>query len=312
MLKGFHQLSDSELEAFAKEAELKGGDRETRIAGLLSWMADLMRVGRKDSDLLEQAVVRWTAEKLEVSLAKDMDRDAIEAAVRRKIAEDSAAFLFPFLEVSSAIAYIGPRRVVGPKLEMLEAASAGIIPSHSAREKLRSYWTDRGEEILAQQDDLSASELISYLESPISVLRECSEPTRIAVLILSYVVALSDGRFEAPEEEYSLALISALGVEASAAEKAYQQVSTTFWRELTALGGGVCNNRATEEELVLTLRAAQNTLEKTGGIDSMGNLMKQGFVASLHRSLDSDSPLRRGFAKGRACRFDFLSDSQPE
>lgn len=305
MLKGFYKLSDSELEAFTKEAELKCADRESNIKVLLKWVAGLLRVSDGDRDKLERAVVRWTAEKLDVPLKEDMDRDAIEAAVRRKIADDSASFLFPFLEVSSAVAYIGPRRVVGPKLEMLEAASAGVIPSHSAREKLRKYWTERGEKIMAQQDQLSAADLIAHLEEPLAVLRECSESTRLAVLILSYVVALSDGRFEAPEEEYSLALISALGVEGAAAERAYEQVSSTFWKELTAIGGGVENNRATEEELVLTLQAAQATLQKTGGISSMGNLMEQGFVASLHRSIQADSPIRRGIREGQTMPFRF-------
>ena len=46
-----------------------------------------------------------------MSFSADASVNDIEASVRRKIAEESYEFLFPFLAVGSAVAYLGPARV---------------------------------------------------------------------------------------------------------------------------------------------------------------------------------------------------------
>lgn len=53
----------------------------------------------------------------------------------------------------------------------------------------------------------------------------------------------------------------------------------------------------------MNLRAAQLTLEATGGLASFSQKVEQGFVASLHRSLQMDSAFRRGFRQGGALGF---------
>jgi uncharacterized protein YgiM (DUF1202 family) len=125
------------------------------------------------------------------------------------------------------------------------------------------------------------------------------------------VVALSDGRYEQPEEIFMQSLADTLKVDRAEAERVKREVSETFWQQVTALGGGTytTQGRQTEDELSMNMRAAHMTLEATGGLASFNSEVEQGFVASLHRSLQKDSAFRKGlkgpgalgFATGMLC-----------
>lgn len=296
MLEGLNRLTLDELEAFAKEAETlgDGDDRALVVRKLLDWMGSVSGAKDRDPEKIERQCLRWLSERLELDAPDSASVDELEAGVRRKIAEESYEFLFPFLEVGSSIAYIGPKQVVGPKLELLEASSASLIPSHSARDRMKVYWRERGALLLAKQDELTIDDLMDYLELPLLLLKQQSEQTRLSVLILSYVVALSDGRFEAPEEQFTAALAAHLDIDTIEAEKAQREVSQIFWKKMTELGGGVYQPRNTEEELSLNLKAAQLTLESSGSLASFSDEVEKGFVASLHRSMEGGAALKRG------------------
>lgn len=311
MLAGLQDLTERELEAFAKETQTfkEGMDRHALLQELMNWMATRIGVKGGAPEEMERAVLVWLAERLELALPSHTTTDDIEAAVRRKIAEESYEFLFPFLAVGSAVAYLGPVQVVGPKLELLEASSAALIPSHSAREKMRGYWKERGA-VLQGDRQLSPAELISYFQETLTHLAETELPTRLSILILNHVVALSDGRYEQPEEIFMQSLAEALKVDRAEAERIRQKVSETFWRQLTALGGGTyqTGGRTSEDELSLNMQAAQATLEATGGLASFTQEVEQGFVASMNHSLQKDSSFRQGsrggalgFATGMLC-----------
>jgi hypothetical protein len=223
----------------------------------------------------------------------------MEAAVRRKIAEESYEFLFPFLAVGSAVAYLGPAQVVGPKLELLEAASAALIPSHTAREKMRGYWKQRGVDLMPAEGQLTPQALLDYFRETLDLLSQTGLPTRLSILILNHVVALSDGRYEAPEEIFMQGLADLLKVDRGEAERVRREVSEAFWNALTALGGGTYQQaRPTEDELSLNMQAAQKTLETTGGLASFNQEVENGFVAAMHRSLQKDSAIKRGLKGG--------------
>ncbi len=296
MLDGLNRLTLDELTAFAKEAETysEGDDHKLVVRKLLDWMGSVSGAGDREPSVIERRCLKWLSERLELSAPDSASVDELEAGVRRKIAEESYEFLFPFLEVGSSIAYIGPKQVVGPKLELLEASSASLIPSHSARDRMKVYWKERGALLLAKQGELTIEDLMDYLEIPILLLKEQSEQTRISVLILSYVVALSDGRFEQPEEHFTAALAKKLDIDPTKADQAQREVSQIFWKKMTELGGGTYQPRNTEEELSLNLKAAQLTLESSGSLASFSDEVEKGFVASLHRSMESGSAIKRG------------------
>ena len=302
MLAGLKDLDQSEVEAFATEAQLftKDASKEFHLEKLLEWMGSRVRAKDQTPEEIERAVLRWTADRLDIEVKPEATVDQIEAAVRRKIAEESYEFLFPFLAVGSAVAYLGPARVVGPKLELVEASSAALIPSHSARDRMRTYWKERGDALLQREGQVSPTDLLAYFQETLELLSQTGHQTRVSILILNHVVALSDGRYEAPEEAFMVGLATALKIDPSEAARVRQEVSESFWRQQTALGGGTYRDKdvGTDEELSLNLQAAQLTLEETGGLASFSEKVEQGFVASLHRSLQKDSAFRRGLRQG--------------
>lgn len=308
MLAGLRDLTQSELEAFARETQTfkEGADHGALLDGLIGWMASRVSASKGASPLeVERAVLIWLSEKLELTFPEAASTDDIEASVRRKIAEESYEFLFPFLAVGSAVAYLGPSQVIGPKLELLEASSAALIPSHSARERMRLYWKERGLALQGDNRQITPEELLEYFRETLTLLAETGLPTRLSILILNHVVALSDGRYEQPEEIFMQALADLLNVDKAEGERVRREVSESFWKELTALGGGtyITGGRQTEQELSLNMQAAQRTLEATGGLASFNQEVEQGFVASLHRSLQKDSAFRRGLKGGGALGF---------
>ncbi len=307
MLAGLYGLTKSELDAFAKETHtyVDGASKENLVETLLKWTATIVGSKAQAPHDVELAALAWLAQRLDLAFADDASVDDMEAAVRRKIAEESFEFLFPFLELGSAVAYIGPRQVVGPKLELLEAASAALIPSHSARDRMRKYWQERGEVLLRMEAQLTPAILLEYLREPLERLAKTGMQTRLSVLILNHVVALSDGRFEAPEEHFIASMAENLGVSAQEADRVRKEVGENFWNQLTALGGGTYQSRDTEQELTVNMRAAQLTLEATGGLASFTQEVEQGFVSSLHTSLENDSAFRRGFKQGGATPMKF-------
>lgn len=302
MLAGLEDLTQTELEAFAKETQVfkEGASRESLLEELVTWMGGCVGTKSGRPQEIERAVLVWLASRLELSPTEQTTTDDIEASVRRKIAEESYEFLFPFLAVGSAVAYLGPSQVVGPKLELLEASSAALIPSHSARERMRCYWKERGEVLLQPDKQVAPAELLEYFRETLSHLAEAELPTRLSILILNHVVALSDGRYEQREEIFMQSLADALKVDRAEAERVRLKVSETFWKQLTALGGGTyqTGGRTSEDELSLNMQAAQKTLEETGGLASFSNEAEQGFLSSMNLSLQRHSTTRRGFASG--------------
>jgi hypothetical protein len=315
MLKGLQRMDDSAKRAFVEELGLDlAADQEPSDA-LVAWMAEAVNAPSDDPQEVELAVLRWLARRLEIPGVESLQVDDLEAAARRKVAEDSHDFLFPFMEVGSAVAYLGPKTVVGPKLELLESSTAGIIPSHTARDRMRQYWQARGADLLAIQEHIDPHTLIQLLAEPISILKVGSESTKASVVALSHVVALSDGRFEAPEEQFTSELAKQLGLSSEKVGEIYAAVNQAFWKHLSDLGGASSEQRSTGEELAVNLQAAQMTLESCGSLASFSAVVEKGFVGSLHSTMGSGSgwaqklkswgktPLRLplGFATGMLC-----------
>jgi len=306
-------MDEGSKRAFCKELDLstQGDLNQT----LIRWMGEEVGANPEREEDVQLAVVRWLAARLGLTDALELPIDEMEARVRRKIADDSNAFLFPFMEVGSAVAYIGPRTVVGPKLEFLESSTAPLIPSHSARDRMKAYWAARGEKLLSYEGNIDPADLMGLLEEPISILKVGSESTRASVLTLSYAVALADGRFEVEEEQFVTLLGEALAITPTRNKEIEHAVTQAFWKHLTEIGGGTYGERSTQEELALNLRAAQLALESCGSLASFSDVVEKGFVGTLHRSLGktshfarklkdwAKSPLRLplGFATGMLC-----------
>lgn len=312
MLAGLRELSRTELEAFAKETQTltPGASEHELLDGLLKWMGARVNAKGGNPAEIEKATLTWIGQRLEIEFPTGASVDDMEASLRRKIADESYEFLFPFLAVGSAVAYLGPRQVVGPKLELMEAASAALIPSHTAREKMRGYYQARGRDLLEGEGQLTPEALLEYFQETVGYLAQTELQTRISILILNYVVALSDGRYEQPEELFLQGLAEHLKVDRTEAERVRREVTETFWKQHTALGGGTykSTDKSTGDELSINMQAAHQTLEASGGLASFNQEVEQGFVASIHRSMQKDSAMRRlkgsgalGFATGMLC-----------
>lgn len=317
MIVGLQMMDDKAKCAFAEELQLPKAEGAELDRALISWMGQAVGLSSSASDdEIELAVLQWFAGKLGLVDYLDLSVDKLEAAVRRRVAEDSHDFLFPFMEVGSAVAYLGPKKVVGPKLEFLEASTAGIIPSHSARDRMRQYWQSRGAQLLSLQEDVQAHSLLQYLEEPLSILKHGSEATRASVYTLCHAVALSDGRFETEEEQFATLLAQELELSTEKVDEITKEFGQAFWNHLSDLGGGTYGSqRSTGEELGLTLRAAQLALESCGSLASFSAVVERGFVGSLHSAMGTGTtvskamknwgktPLRLplGFATGMLC-----------
>lgn len=315
MFEGLRLMEESARQAFLQEACVEMEDGRDSSGALIDWMAGLVGCQGKAEPEVEFAVLQWAASMLKLENTNTLSTDELEAAVRRKIADDSQDFLYPFMEVGSAVTYIGPQKVMGPKLELLESATATLIPSHSARDRLRQSWLARGAKIMEMQGTLQAHTLLGWLEEPIGILKHGSETTRASVIAMSVAVALSDGRFEIEEEQFVEGLAKEFGFSTEKLNEIKKQVGDAFWKHLSALGGGVYKSRSTEEELSLNLRAAQLALESCGSLASFSEVVERGFVGSLHSSMSTGSGLAQrlkrlgktpikfslGFATGMLC-----------
>lgn len=309
MLRGLELMEPLSKAAFAEEIGLQVSSPEQLTWALVEWMGRAVGVNSSDPKVVELSVLHWFAKRLEMKDFETLSIDDLEAAVRRKVAEDSHDFLFPFMEIGSAIAYLGPETVVGPKLELLEASTAGLIPSQSARERMRRYWDDRGARLLALQQTLDPPALINHLSEPLEILRQASQQTKSAVLSLSHVVALSDGRFELEEEHFTRLLAQELGLTSEQNQQIGREVGQAFWRHLRELEGSSNSPRSTGQELALTVRAAQLALESCGSLASFSEVVERGFVGSLHSTLGRTQSRERmkgwrmplGFATGMLC-----------
>jgi hypothetical protein len=296
-------MEDSAKLAFIEELELKPrGDIDQT---LIEWMGKAARAKGGSAEEIELAVLRWLAARIGLENFEHLGLDELEASVRRKVAEDSHDFLFPFMEVGSAIVYLGPLSVVEPKLELLEASTVGLIPSASARDRMRQYWKNRGAKLMELGEVIQAHALLEHLEEPIKILEHCSDSTKAAILSLSQVVALSDGRYEVEEEQFSKGLAERLGVPQERLHQISTEVTQWFWKHLRGLEGGTNQQRSTSEELTLNLQAAQLTLESVGSLASFSDVVERGFVGSIHNSIGKSAKKKGsfslGFATGMLC-----------
>jgi len=319
-------MEDSAKRAFVEELGLEVPADEDPTEALVCWMAEAVGEKKESPEAVELAVLRWLASRLDLKQTEGLGVNELEAVVRRQVAEESHDFLFPFMEVGSAVAYLGPRSVVGPKLELLEASTAGVIPSHTARDRMRRYWQTRGAQLLAIQDVIDARMLIEHLAEPISILKVGSESTKASVIALAHAVALSDGRFEVEEEQFTLELARQLDLSSDKYKEITTSVTQHFWKHLTEVSAGTSDQRTTAEELALNLQAAQLALESCGSLASFSAVVERGFVGSLHRTISASSrwgaklrewgktplKLHLGFATGMLCfiRDRWNSDSQ--
>lgn len=303
MLAGLKMMEDSAKKAFVEELDLKS-DGDLNKA-LVDWMGKTVSSKSNSPQQVEYDVLRWVANRIGVDGVDELDVNDVEASVRRKVAEDSHDFLFPFMEVGSAIAYLGPLTAVEPKLELLQASAVGLIPSSAAREKMRQYWKARGAALLQLGDVIKAGALLQHLEEPINILKLCSDSTKAAILSFSQVVALSDGRYETEEEHFSKGLAERLGVSFDTLQQISAEVTQWFWAHLRELEGHFPKQRNTAEELALNLNAAQLTLESVGSLASFSDVVERGFVGSIHSTIGktgkNKGSFSLGFATGMLC-----------
>ena len=302
MLLGLRMMEDSAKEAFLEELDLKPKDNINQT--LIEWMAKTVGSDGKSAEAVEWEVLRWLAARIGFKNYEGLDVDDLEASVRRKVAEDSHDFLFPFMEVGSAIAYLGPLSVVEPKLELLEASAVGLIPSSSARDRMRQYWKARGAKLVELGDVIRADALLEHLEEPLSILALSSNSTKAAILSFSQAVALSDGRYETEEELFSKGLAERLGVAYETLQKISAEVTQWFWAHYRELEGHAQKERNTAEELTLNLQAAQLTLESVGSLASFSDVVERGFVSSIHSTIGKTGKkgsFSLGFATGMLC-----------
>lgn len=307
MLAGLKSLTPSEVEAFAREAKVYNerlSDAELKNK-LIYWMGSLLNASGESPENIEKAALSWLSNRLGMDTTVDAPVEEVERLVRRKIAEDSYEFLFPFLMLGSAVSYLGPAEVIGPKLELLEAAASGLIPSIQTREKIRIHWQNRNKELQSYGGRLTAETLLAYLQESIDELQGACLETKTSIVLLNHVIALSDGRYEQPEELFLQSLAQALGVDSTRAAQIGSNVSEIFWKKLASLEDNArkTTEMDTKNELTLNMQAAQLTLESAGVLSTFSEEAEQRFASSLNHSLTSDPLVRKGLKAGKPLGF---------
>ncbi len=292
MIEGLQQMDTAELQTLGRLAGLDqkalDGEHDQLVGRLLAWMGEVVGCRGRQPEEIERSVITWFAERFDIE-TEGASVDRLEGQIRRVIAEESSEELLPFWEVGCAMAFIGPQEAVAPKLELMETAASRLVPSQSARSRMKELWTSRYQE---QQDP---EQLLADLADDIARLKkqpDLLEPT----LVLGLVVALADGRFGVEEEQFYERLASELGLSHIQHEAIKKRVNGIYWESLREVGPKRRSDQkeSQTEAKLRALMAAHKTLETSGITESLKEEVSSGFLAQLHRTIKEDPAFRKG------------------
>lgn len=281
--------------------------REELLQHILAWMAEVVGSKSEDQLAIERDVVEWTARAWKIDAGSSDSTSDIEKRLRVAIADESSKQLAPFWEVGCAMALVGPEEAMGPKLQLMEAASSRLIPSSSARKNLSASWQQK------RRPEGSWEDVLESLQDDIEILK--ADPgISESSLALSLVVALSDGRFGSEEEFFYAALAERLGIQSSQAGDIQTRVNTQYWENEHALRSskGPAAGEDAHAQKYRALKAAHLTLESSGILGAVTDEVQSGFLGQLHRTMTEDPSFKKGVAEWNKTPLMLPLDTPPE
>lgn len=268
--------------------------REELVSQILNWMADLVGCRKGDDEVIERQVIEWVARKWDIKVRSVDTTAELEKQLRVTIAEESSKHLLPFWEVGCAMAYIGPEEAVTPKLELMQTAAARLVPSGSARQRLREAWESK------RKPGGDWQEVLVSLKDDIAKVK--ADPDMImSTLVLSLVVAMADGRFGTDEEFFYNSLAEQLGVSELDAANLQKRINGLYWEKTQELLQGARKDKSRtgkeegpQDEKFRALQAAHMTLETSGVLTALEEEVRSGFLGQLHKTMAKDPAFRKG------------------
>ncbi len=300
MIQGLMYMDSDDLVEVSRLAglddeKIKAAEtREELVKAILNWMADVIGCSKGDDEAIERQVIEWMARKWEIKLKSSDTTPELEKQIRVCIAEESSRHLLPFWEVGCAMAYIGPEEAVTPKLELMQTAAARLVPSGSARQRLRQAWESK------RKPGGNWEDVLASLKDDIQKVK--ADPDMImSTLVLSLVVAMADGRFGTDEEYFYNSLAEQLGVTELDAANLQKRINGLYWEKTQELLQQVRKDKArtgkdetAQEEKFRALQAAHLTLETSGVLTALEGEVRSGFLGQLHKTMANDPAFRQG------------------
>lgn len=279
MLRGLELLSDSEMVEVGNLIGVDLKPDKSRTARLLSWMAEVVELGRTEPKAVERAVLEWVAKRWSIDFHAGIDTNDLERLVRRKIATEATEFLAPAWRIACALMAEEASVVADQKFEMLTKAAEQVVPSDSVLKKHHEQWSELAV-TWAREDPRAA------IAGDLKTLAKHPALGRQA-LMLGLVIALADGRLSEGEERLVDYIGPGMGLSEEDARELTSQLNQRF-----------CEHRARQTTLgplASGLEAAELTLAESGALAGLARQARENVV---HEEGDAAAePAAQGWSK---------------
>lgn len=227
----FDGLALMNAEELAEITRLIGIDKPPSSPDVLhdivsGWLARAVKKEGKSRSDVERAVLEWTANAFRISFDDGVDTNDLERLIRRRIADDAAAYLDSSWTITCALVAVGKADNIGRKLTLLEQAASMAVPSQAALRKHRAHW----EELCRRW---SAVDPMPELHEPIRQVAERSE-LGVECLTLGLALSLLDGGISFPTERLFRDVAAEFGLDRGQSDQLQKRVNNLYWKHHNA------------------------------------------------------------------------------
>lgn len=228
MFDGLAMMNEGEL---AEIVRLIGVDKPPASREILhdivsGWLARAVKKEGKSRPEIERAVLEWTAFSFKIPFDDSVDTNDLERSIRRRIAEDAAAYLMPSWTIICALVSVGKVDNIGRKLTLLEQAASMAVPSQAALHHLRGEW-DRLCARWSQTDPME--ELRPYVTQVAG-----RSQLGVECLTLGLALSLLDGGISFPTERLYRDVAAEFGLDRGQSDTLQKRVSNLYWKHHNA------------------------------------------------------------------------------
>jgi hypothetical protein len=190
------------------------------------WLARAVKKEGKSRPEIERAVLEWTSVSFKIPFDDGVDTNDLERSIRRRIADDAAAYLSPSWTIICALVAVGKSDNIARKLTLLEQAASMAVPSQTRLHALRGEW----EKLCAHW---SQTEPMPELQDPISEVAGRSQ-LGVECLTLGLALSLLDGGISFPTERLFRDVATEFGLDRGQADALQKKVNNLYWKHHNA------------------------------------------------------------------------------
>lgn len=228
MFDGLAMMNEGEL---AEIVRLIGVEKPPTSKEILhdivsGWLARLVKKEGKSRSEVERAVLEWTALSFKIPLDEGIDTNDLERSIRRRIADDAAAYLTPSWTIICGLVSVGKADNITRKLTLLEQAASMAVPSQAALHNLRAEW-DR---LCARWSQTDPMEELRPFVTQVSERSELG----VECLTLGLALSLLDGSISFPTERLFRDVAEEFGLDRGKADNLQKRVSNLYWKHHNA------------------------------------------------------------------------------